>query len=72
MNKNEKMFRCGSEMLEEYGLKICSVMAGVASVLLSKGQGVMSEELGKVEEAVCPKCSKISLYTDNHKVLKGK
>ncbi len=67
-----KCCRCGSEMLEEYGLKICSVMAGAAPVLLSKGQGIMSGELGKVKVAVCPKCGEISLYTDNHKVLEGK
>lgn len=67
-----KCYRCGSTMLEECGLKICSVMTGVAPVLLSKGQGIMSEELGKVKVAVCPKCGEISLYTDNYKVLEGK
>lgn len=67
-----KCCRCGSEMLEECGLKICSVMAGAAPVLLSKGQEIMSGELGKVKVAVCSKCGEISLYTDNHKVLEGK
>lgn len=70
--KMRKCYRCGSEMLEEHGLKISSLMAGVAPVLLSKGQGIMTEEFGRVKAAVCPKCGEISLYTDNHKVLEGK
>ena len=62
-------YRCGSEMLEEYGLKISSLMAWVASVLLSKGQEIMTEEFGKVKAAVYPKSGEISLYTDNYKIL---
>lgn len=64
-----KCYRCNSEMLECYGLKICSFTAGIAPVLLSKGQGILSEDLGKIKVAVCPKCGEISLYTDNYKVL---
>ena len=53
-------------MIEEYGLKISSINAGVASVMLSKGQGVFTSELGN---AVCPKCGEVSLYTENKKIL---
>ena len=57
-----KCHRCNTEMIEEYGLKISSINAGVASVMLSKGQGVFTSELGN---AVCPKCGEVSLYTEN-------
>ncbi|WP_279160012.1 hypothetical protein [Thomasclavelia cocleata] len=61
-----KCHRCNTEMIEEYGLKISSINAGVASVMLSKGQGVFTSELGN---AVCPKCGEVSLYTENKKIL---
>lgn len=65
-NKMRKCHRCNTEMIEEYGLKISSINAGVASVMLSKGQGVFTSELGN---AVCPKCGEVSLYTENKKIL---
>ncbi len=61
-----KCHRCNTEMIEEYGLKISSINTGVASVMLSKGQGVFTSELGN---AVCPKCGEVSLYTENKKIL---
>lgn len=64
-----KCHRCNTEMLEEYGLKISSINAGVAPVLLSKGQGVFADEFGKIKAAVCPKCGEVSLYTESKKVL---
>lgn len=68
-----KCHRCGEGMKEDYGLKIRSLMfAGIAPVFLSKGQGVLSDELGKVKAAVCPNCGEISLYTENSKVLNEK
>lgn len=67
-----KCHRCGEEMKEDYGLKISSFIAGIAPVILSKGQGVLSDELGKVKAAVCPNCGEISLYTENKKVLDEK
>lgn len=36
-----KCYRCNTEMQEGYGLKISSIiMAGIAPVRLSKGQGI--------------------------------
>ena len=67
-----KCYRCGSEVLEEYGLKISSLMAWVALVLLFKGQEIMTKEFGKVKATVCPKSGEISLYTDNYKILEEK
>ena len=64
-----KCHRCNTEMIEEYGLKISSINAGVASVMLSKGQGVFTSELGKIKAEVCPKCGEVSLYTENKKIL---
>ena len=46
-----KCIRCGSEMQEDYGLKVSSLFAGVAPILLSKGQGILSDELGKIKVA---------------------
>lgn len=60
-----KCIRCGTEMKEGYGLKIDNlVMAGMAPVHLSKGQGVMSGTLEKIKAAVCPECGEISLYIE--------
>ncbi len=59
-----KCIRCGSEMQEGYGLKVSSLFAGVAPILLSKGHGILSDELGKIKVAVCPGCGEISLYFD--------
>lgn len=56
-------------MIEEYGLKISSINAGVAPVLLSKGQGVLTNEFGKIKAAVCPNCGEVSLYTEDKKIL---
>ena len=67
-----KCHRCNTEMIEEYGLKISSINAGVASVMLSKGQGVFTSELGKIKAAVCPKCGEVSLYTENKKIREKK
>ncbi|WP_455684943.1 hypothetical protein [Thomasclavelia sp.] len=61
--------RCNTEMIEDYGLKISSINAGVAPILLSKGQGVFANELGKIKAAVCPNCGEVSLYTENKKLL---
>lgn len=43
-----KCIRCNCEMKEEYGLKISAALAGVAPVILSKGQGTFSKDLGKI------------------------
>ena len=48
-----KCIRCNCEMKEEYGLKISAALAGVAPVILSKGQGTFSKDLGKIKAAVC-------------------
>ncbi|MFQ8706922.1 MAG: hypothetical protein ACLR9T_12755 [Thomasclavelia sp.] len=64
-----KCQRCNTEMIEEYGLKISSINAGVAPVLLSKGQGVLTNEFGKIKAAVCPNCGEVSLYTEDKKIL---
>lgn len=61
----QKCHRCNTEMIEEYGVKISSINAGVALVLLSKGLGVFTNEFGKIKAAVCPKCGEVSLYTEN-------
>ena len=57
-----KCIRCNCEMKEEYGLKI--------SVILSKGQGTFSKDLGKIKAAVCPYCGEVSLYIDDLKSIK--
>lgn len=60
-----KCLRCQSEMIEDHGLKIENIlMAGVASVRLSRGQGVTSDSLEKIKAAVCPVCGEVSLYIE--------
>lgn len=60
-----KCLRCGCEMKEDYGLKIESLLAGVASVRLAKGDNVLnSTALEKVKVAVCPKCGELSIYVE--------
>ena len=65
-----KCIRCNCEMKEEYGLKISSVLAGIAPIILSKGQGTLSKELGKIKAAVCPCCGEVSLYIDDLESIK--
>lgn len=57
-----KCIRCNCEMKEEYGLKISAALAGVAPVILSKGQGTFSKDLGKIKAAVCLLFSSLLLY----------
>lgn len=65
-----KCIRWNYEMKEEYGLKISAALAGVAPVILSKGQGTFSKDLGKIKAAVCPYCGEVSLYIDDLKSIK--
>lgn len=65
-----KCLRCQTEMIEDYGLKIESVLAGVAPVRLSKGQGTFSTDKGNIKIAVCPHCGEMSLYTNDLEVIK--
>lgn len=59
-----KCVRCGSEMNENYSLKIESFLAGVASVRLAQGTNVLSDTKEKVKVAVCPKCGELSIYVE--------
>ena len=54
-----RCLRCGNEMKEGYGLKIENVLSGIGQVKLSKGQGLISEDIGKIKAAVCPNCVKL-------------
>lgn len=56
--------RCKSEMKEDYGLKVESLMTGVAPIRLSKGQGILSEGKEKIKVAVCPNCGYVELYVE--------
>lgn len=60
-----KCLRCQHEMIEDYGLKIESViLAGIAPVKLSKEQGVFSDAIEVIKAAVCPACGEVSLYIE--------
>lgn len=60
-----KCLRCGTYMEEDYGLKIENIFtAGIAPVILSKGQGIFSEGKEKIKAAICPSCGYVELYVD--------
>lgn len=59
-----KCLRCDEVMIEGYTLKTVNLTA-VASVVLSKGDGIFSSNTkGKIKSAVCPKCGEISIFFD--------
>ncbi len=61
--------RCGTEMVDNYSLKASNISA-IATILLAKKNGILSNELGKIKVAVCPNCGELSLYFDQLEKLK--
>ena len=61
--------RCKTEMVDNYSLKASNISA-IATILLAKGNGILSNELGKIKVAVCPNCGELSLYFDQLEKLK--
>ena len=59
-----KCIRCNNEMETGYGLKVSNLTV-MGTVLLAKGNSILSDELGRVKVAICPKCGEISLYFDD-------
>ena len=55
-----KCIRCNNEMETGYGLKVSNLTV-MGTVLLAKGNSILSDELGKVKVAICPKCGLNSL-----------
>ena len=58
-----KCLRCDEIMIEDYMLKTEN-LTSISSVVLGKGNGVFSDNKGKIKAAVCPKCGEISIFFD--------
>lgn len=61
-----KCIRCGTDMKENYGIK---VQSGGYGIEITNGTKIFSERIGKPQIAICPKCGELSIYIDTEKVI---
>ena len=64
-----KCLRCNEIMIEDYMLKTEN-LTSISSVVLGKGNGVFSDNKGKIKASVCPKCGEISIFFDKLEKIK--
>ncbi|NBK97480.1 MAG: hypothetical protein EOM50_05600 [Erysipelotrichia bacterium] len=60
-----KCLRCKEEMIENYRLEVSNWSAIGTLVLAKGGNLLLSDTIGKVNAAVCPKCGEIPIYLDD-------
>ena len=57
----KKCLRCGSEMKENFDVKVEGAAYGLKITL----PGIFKDDFGKVFAAVCPECGYIELYLNS-------